>query len=105
METELILIRHGHAVRVNGNYVHAPLTELGRKQADLTGQECNRLLQFGQQNGEYWPLRLQLVGKMLLEDKILAARENDADYYRPDDPVYWQEFEKRLEETYRGVVR
>jgi len=74
-------------------------------QAGLTDQERNRLLQFGQQNGEYWPLRLQLVGKMLLEDKILAARENDADYYRPDDPVYWQEFEKRLEETYRGVVR
>ena len=42
METETILIRHGHAVRINGNYVHAPLTELGRKQADLTGLRfCN----------------------------------------------------------------
>lgn len=37
METELTLIRHGHAVRVNGDYVRAPLTELGRKQAELTG--------------------------------------------------------------------
>ncbi len=42
MDTELILIRHGHAVRVNGNYVRAPLTELGRKQANLTGLRfCN----------------------------------------------------------------
>jgi broad specificity phosphatase PhoE len=37
MTTELLLIRHGHAVRVNGDYVNAPLTELGRTQADLTG--------------------------------------------------------------------
>jgi 2,3-bisphosphoglycerate-dependent phosphoglycerate mutase len=37
MATELVLVRHGHAVRVNGDYVHAPLTELGRTQADLTG--------------------------------------------------------------------
>jgi probable phosphoglycerate mutase len=37
MATELVLIRHGHAVRVKGDYVHAPLTELGRTQADLTG--------------------------------------------------------------------
>jgi broad specificity phosphatase PhoE len=38
MATELILIRHGHAVRVNGDYVHAPLTQLGREQAEQTGQ-------------------------------------------------------------------
>ncbi len=38
MTTELILIRHGHAVRVNGHYVPAPLTELGQKQADRTGR-------------------------------------------------------------------
>ena len=74
-------------------------------QAGLSDEERSRLLQFGQQGVEYWPLRLQLVGKMLLEDKILVARENDSDYYRPYDPSYWQEFEQRLEETYRGVVR
>jgi hypothetical protein len=74
-------------------------------QAGLTEEECKYLLRYGQHDGEYWPLRLQLVGKMLLEDKILAARENDPDYYSPNDPSYWQEFEKRLEETYRGVVR
>lgn len=37
MATELVLIRHGHAVRVNGDYVRAPLTDLGRTQAELTG--------------------------------------------------------------------
>jgi len=38
MATELILIRHGNAVRVNGDYVHAPLTALGQEQAAQTGQ-------------------------------------------------------------------
>ena len=38
MPTELILIRHGHAVRVNGDYVHAPLTALGQEQASRTGE-------------------------------------------------------------------
>lgn len=37
MSTELVLVRHGHAVRVNGDYVQAPLTDLGRTQAELTG--------------------------------------------------------------------
>jgi hypothetical protein len=74
-------------------------------QAGLTEEERNRLLQLGQQGSEYWPLRLQLIGKMLLEDKIIAVRENDSDYFRPNDPIYWQEFQGRLEETYRGVVR
>jgi broad specificity phosphatase PhoE len=37
MTTELVLVRHGHAVRVKGDYVNAPLTELGRTQAELTG--------------------------------------------------------------------
>jgi serine/threonine protein kinase len=73
-------------------------------QAGFTDQERKHLLQYGQQNGEYWPLRLQLVGKMLIEDKTLATLEQDQDYYRPDDPMYWQEFEHRLEETYRGAV-
>ncbi len=71
----------------------------------LTGQEQQRLLQYGQQGGEYWPIRLQLAGKMLLEDKVLAAREQDQDYYRPEDLSYWQEFERRFGETYGGVMR
>ncbi len=38
MATELVLIRHGHAVRVNGHYVPAPLTAIGQKQANTTGR-------------------------------------------------------------------
>ena len=38
MSTELILIRHGNAIRVNGDYVHAPLTPLGEHQAAQTGE-------------------------------------------------------------------
>jgi broad specificity phosphatase PhoE len=38
MATELVLIRHGHAVRINGKYVNAPLTTLGEQQAALTGE-------------------------------------------------------------------
>jgi 2,3-bisphosphoglycerate-dependent phosphoglycerate mutase len=38
MTTELILIRHGNAVHVNGDYFHAPLTSLGQEQAAQTGQ-------------------------------------------------------------------
>jgi probable phosphoglycerate mutase len=38
LATELILIRHGNAVRVNGDYFHAPLTKLGQEQAAQTGQ-------------------------------------------------------------------
>jgi broad specificity phosphatase PhoE len=41
MATELILIRHGNAARVNGDYFHAPLTTLGQEQAAKTGQFFN----------------------------------------------------------------
>lgn len=41
MATELILIRHGNAVRVNGDYFHAPLTQLGQEQAAQTGEYFN----------------------------------------------------------------
>jgi probable phosphoglycerate mutase len=41
MATELILIRHGNAVRVNGDYFHAPLTPLGQEQAAQTAQYFN----------------------------------------------------------------
>lgn len=56
MATELILIRHGYTIRVNGDYVHAPLTPLGQEQAAQTG----RYLHSSQQplNGFYTsPLR------------------------------------------------
>jgi uncharacterized phosphatase len=38
MPSELILIRHGQAVRSNADYVRAPLTPLGREQAAVTGR-------------------------------------------------------------------
>ncbi len=41
MATELILIRHGNAMRINGDYFHAPLTTLGQEQAEKTGQFFN----------------------------------------------------------------
>ena len=41
MATELILIRHGNAVHVNGDYIHAPLTPLGQEQAAQTGEYFN----------------------------------------------------------------
>jgi probable phosphoglycerate mutase len=41
MATELILVRHGNAVRIHGDYFHAPLTALGQEQAAQTGQYFN----------------------------------------------------------------
>jgi len=73
-------------------------------QAELTDPERQRILDYGEVNGEYWPIRLQLVGKMVLEDKILAMSEHEQDFYRPTDPAYWREFKGRLEDIYRGAV-
>ncbi len=72
-------------------------------QARFNEKERNYLLQYGRRLGEDWPIRMQLVGKMLLEDKGLAERE-DPHYYRPNDLSYWQDFEERLEEKYKGVA-
>jgi broad specificity phosphatase PhoE len=56
MSTELILIRHGNAVRVHGDYLHAPLTTLGEQQAEQTGQHLR--LQYKPFGGFYTsPLR------------------------------------------------
>lgn len=72
--------------------------------AGFTKKEQEYLLKYGREQDLWPPLRLQLVGTMLLEDKTLAEREGPQ-YYRPNDPSYWQEFEQRLEEKYRGAVR
>jgi DNA-binding XRE family transcriptional regulator len=65
--------------------------------AEFTKQDCQYLWKYGQEGEQQWPpLRLQLVGKMLLEDKIHH-------YYLPHDQNYWKKFEQRLEEKYRGV--
>lgn len=69
MSTELVLIRHGHAVRVNGNYVNAPLTQVGRTQAELTGLRfCNQDIAF---DGFYSsPLRRTRETSALIASKI-----------------------------------
>ena len=72
-------------------------------QAGFTDQKQLRLLQHGQEAGGYPPIRLQLVGKLLLEDKAVAFHK-DPYYYRPDDPSYWREFEERFTEKYQAVV-
>ena len=73
-------------------------------QAGFTDQERDLLLKYGQTEEQRWPpLRLQLVGKMLLGDKLLGEKEG-VRYYSPNDPSYWQKFERRLEDKYRGAV-
>jgi transcriptional regulator with XRE-family HTH domain len=71
--------------------------------AGFTDQEQDALLKYGQKDEGQWPpVRLQLVGTLLWEEKTLAEGPHR---YRPDDPGYWQGFEQRLEDKYRGVVR
>jgi hypothetical protein len=71
--------------------------------AGFDTQERDHLLAYGQVGEKSWPpARLQLVGTLLLEEKTLAQQE-DPDYYRPADPAYWRDFEKRLEEKYQEV--
>ncbi len=74
-------------------------------QAGFNADERSTLLKYGQMNKMEWPpLRLQLTGEKLLADKKLAA-QGHSEYYRPGKQDYWQDFERRLEETYRGAVR
>ncbi len=71
----------------------------------LTAQEYEKLLLHGQYKGAYWPISLQLAGKTLVEDRTLAQREQDPDYYRPAEQTYWEEFERRLQDVYQGMMR
>lgn len=74
-------------------------------QVNFNTLEHEMMLRYGQVKDGLWPpIRLQLAGKMLLEDKMLQARGAEQ-RYRPADPSYWQKFERRLEEKYRGVTR
>lgn len=74
MTTELILVRHGHAVRVDGDYVHAPLTELGRHQAEQTGfRFCREPIQL---DGFYCsPLRRTKETAALMGSKMARIPE------------------------------
>lgn len=75
-------------------------------QAGLSEEERDFLLANARETDRdaWYPLRLQLVGALLHEDKMLAAQENP-DYYRPQATDYWQEFTERVIEIYQGVVR
>jgi transcriptional regulator with XRE-family HTH domain len=64
-------------------------------QVGFSEQEVQCLWKYGEESEQEWPpLRLQLVGKMLIEER---------GQYR-DDEQYWQRFEQRLEEIYKEVV-
>lgn len=71
--------------------------------AGFDAHESSLLLIYGRVEEQSWsPIRLQLVGTLMLQEKKLAQQE-DLEYYRPADPAYWQDFEKRLEEKYQEV--
>ena len=66
--------------------------------ATFTEQEGDSLLKYGQGNNKQWfPMRLQLAGALLMQEKL----ESD---YVPHDPNYWQSFAQRLEDKYRNLV-
>lgn len=75
-------------------------------QAGFTDQERAYLLKYAQMsNQQAWPpLRLQLVGELLLNDKRLSARTGNR-HYRPEDPEYWMEFKERVQDMYQGMVK
>ena len=60
--------------------------------------------EYGQKGAQWPPLRLQIAGAMLERDKKLAAAGHPG-HYRPAEVDYWKEFEERLEEKYRGMVK
>ncbi|GER86856.1 hypothetical protein KDW_10180 [Dictyobacter vulcani] len=75
------------------------------QQAGFNKKEREAFLQWGARHkpsGEcYWPpLHLQLVGKMLLEDK-----QSQEDNLNVDDTYYENNFKHRLDETYQAVVK
>lgn len=73
MPTELLLIRHGKALRAPGqNYLYAPLTELGRKQAEMTGEYL--VSEKLQPDGFYSsPLRRAVETATIIGDRIGKA--------------------------------
>ena len=73
-------------------------------QARFSAEEQAYLLRFGQEISQQWPpLLLQLAGKILLEDKNRVTFDSSASYNLQDQD-YQNDFERRLEERYRGVV-
>ena len=83
-------------------------TQAKSVQAGFSEQERQYVLErsvgYGQNGTKHWyPLKLQLVGRTLLEDK--QAGQTDSTCYRPQDVQYWLDFEQRVKEQYESVVR
>ncbi len=74
------------------------------KQAGFTDEEQAYLLEYTRDAQQQWhPLRLQLAGELLQEDKYLAATQ-DPGLYRPGEWEYRNNFKERLEEKFKAVV-
>jgi hypothetical protein len=97
-------------------FLQMPLIPFDRQDAERFWQEKGAQAQFTAEErahalacsrtdgGQFPPLRLQLVGNMLLHEKYVAdpaAQQR----YRPDDPEYWQAFKQRVDVAYRGMVK
>lgn len=71
------------------------------QQANFTESEYQYMWKYGEESEQEWPpLRLQLVGKMLMADRGQSLPSLPS----LSDPLYLQRFEQRLEDVYRGVV-
>jgi hypothetical protein len=67
------------------------------RQIGLTAQEQALILQCAQsEDGQWLPLRLQLAGNLLLEDKWAA--QQDYGVYNIDDPDYCKNLRTRLDD-------
>ena len=74
-------------------------------QAQFTEQERAYMLAYGQSEKEQFPpLRLQLVGETLLNDKHASATAGPH-HYRPNEPEYWQALKERVDAVYSGMVK
>ena len=73
-------------------------------QVGLTTQEKEKIMLYGKLKlvDQWPPLKLQLAGALLYNDKV--ASQELSDLYRPTDPHYWQEFEQQVEEGYQEIV-
>ncbi len=71
-------------------------------QALFTDIERNQVMKLGMQgrgtSRVYWPARLELIGEMILYDKVV-----DSIHYQPQNPRYWKQLKERMEERYHAV--
>jgi len=74
-------------------------------QAQFSEQDRAYLLAYAQtEKDQFPPLRLQLVGETLLNDKRAAITAGQH-HYRPNELEYWQAFKTRVDAAYEGMVK